>query len=354
MPQMMSRVTRIVFTLLLVFNIYGLSPAEAAIISTKEEISIGTSVAKQLEKQYGLVDDQELQDRVARIGASLAAVSDRRDLTYSFKVLNSKDVNALALPGGFVYVFKGLIDYMPSDEELAGVLSHEVSHVVRRHTVRQMEKSLMAQILLGVLFGDRGVFLQNLAFNAIMAGYSRADEQEADRVGFYQAVKAGYNPYSMLMTLQKLDDLDKKSGGSYSIFASHPEPAARVNLVKGYIESMGIKPGVSLTDQEAAVTEGSWQLPAYTVTTEGYKPLYRAYFTAGALYQVSRLPNLRNDHFIVLSDEDKATIYYDDIKMAVLTQQDAAAAGISLAELTDQYIFKMRDWTAMKIQKTAS
>lgn len=351
MPQMMRRVTGLVFALLLMFSIYGLPPVQAAIISTQEEISIGKSVAKDLEKQYGLVDDKALQDRVARIGASIAAVSDRRELTYSFKVLNSKDVNALALPGGFVYVFKGLIDYMPSDEELAGVLSHEVGHVVKRHTVRQMEKSLIAQVLFGVLFGDRGVFLQNLAYNAIMAGYSRTDEQEADRVGFYQAVKAGYNPYSMLMTLQKLDDLDKK--GSYGIFSTHPDPEARVNLVRGYIAGAGIKPDVSLNNKAAEVTEGTWKLPAYAVTAEGYKPLYRAYFTAGALYQASRLPDFKNDHFIVLSDEGKATIYYDDMKITVLTQQDADAAGISLAELTDQYILKMRDWAAARIQKTA-
>lgn len=351
MPQWIHRATGFVFAFMLALQIYGVLPAEAAIISTKEEISIGRSVAKDLEKQYGLVSDQELQDRVARIGAKIAAVSDRKDLTYSFKVLNSKDVNALALPGGFIYVFKGLVDYMPSDEELAGVLSHEVGHVVKRHTVKQMEKSLVAQVLFGVLFGDRGVLLQNLAYNAIMAGYSRSDERDADQVGFYQAVKAGYNPYSMLMTLQKLDDLDKK--GSYGIFSTHPEPEARVGLVKGYIEGTGVKPSVNITEKTAEVAEGAWKLPPFTVNAEGYKPQYRAYFTAGALYQVASLANFSSDHFIVLSDEGKATIYYDDVRIAVLTQQDADAAGISLGELTDQYIFKMRDWAAAKLQKTA-
>ena len=351
MPHMIRRVTGLFFGLLIILNIYGIHTTEAAIISTKEEISIGKSVAKELEKQYGLVDDQAMQDRVARIGASLAAVSDRRELTYSFKVLNSKDVNALALPGGFIYVFKGLIDYMPSDEELAGVLSHEVGHVVKRHTVRQMEKSLLTQVLFGAIFGARGALLQDLAYGAIMAGYSRSDEREADQVGFYQAVKAGYNPYSMLMTLQKLDDLDNKGG--YGIFATHPEPEARVDLVKGYIEGAGVRPGVSKNGTSAEVNEGAWKLPAYTIAAEGYKPLYRAYFAAGALYQISRQPEFHSDHFIVLSDEGKATIYYDDTKVTVLTQQDAAAAGISLAELTDQYIFKMRDWAAAKLQKTA-
>ena len=351
MPQMIRKIAGVFFTVLVLSGLYGLQPAQAALISTKEEISIGQNVAKQLEKQYGLVDDQELQDRVARLGASLAAVSDRKELTYSFKVLNSNDVNALALPGGFIYVFKGLIDYMPSDEEIAGVLSHEVGHVVKKHTVRQMEKSLMAQILFGVLFGDRGVLLQNLAYNAIMAGYSRSDEKEADQVGFYQAVKAGYNPYSMLMTLQKLDDLDKKGG--YGIFSTHPEPENRVKLVQGYIASAGVRPNVTVTDNGAEVYEGDWKLPSFTLSAEGYKPAYRAYFAAGALYQASKMANFNSDHFIVLSDGNAATIYHDELKITVITQQDAEAAGVSLAELTDQYIWKMREWAAVKKQKAS-
>lgn len=105
-------------------------PAEAGIISKQQEIEMGRETAMALEAQYGVVQDYELQERVNRIGQSLVAVSDRQDLEYTFKVLNCDEVNALACPGGFVYVFKGLIDYMPSDSELAGVLGHEVSHIV--------------------------------------------------------------------------------------------------------------------------------------------------------------------------------------------------------------------------------
>ena len=96
------------------------------------------------------MQDYELQERVNRIGQSLVAVSDRQDLEYTFKVLNCDEVNALVCPGGFVYVFKGLIDYMPSDSELAGVLGHEVSHIVEKHTVHQIEKQLLTTLLLAV------------------------------------------------------------------------------------------------------------------------------------------------------------------------------------------------------------
>ena len=125
-------------------------PAEAGIISKQQEIEMGRETAMALEAQYGVVQDYELQERVNRIGQSLVAVSDRQDLEYSFKVLNCDEVNALACPGGFVYVFKGLIDYMPSDAELAGVLGHEVSHIVEKHTVHQIEKQLLTTLLLAV------------------------------------------------------------------------------------------------------------------------------------------------------------------------------------------------------------
>ena len=107
------RVFFLLLGLLLFSNIVAPPAAEALLIGTKQEIEIGKGVANDLEKKYGLVNDPALQARVARLGASIVAVSDRKDLPYTFKVLNSKEVNALAVPGGYIYLFKGLIDYMP-------------------------------------------------------------------------------------------------------------------------------------------------------------------------------------------------------------------------------------------------
>lgn len=171
--------------------------AHAGLISTKQEIAIGESVAKQIEEKYPLVDDPELQARVDRIGKSIVAVCDRPDLPYTFKVLDVNEVNAMAAPGGFVYVFKGLIDLMPTDDELAGILGHEIGHVVKRHSMGQLEKNLGMTILFGSVFGDSGVLLQTVALNAISAGYSRGDERQADLLGYQQSVKAGYNQYGI-------------------------------------------------------------------------------------------------------------------------------------------------------------
>ena len=115
---------KILLILLLICSFVQLPTAHAGMIGKQEEINMGKEVAAKLEAQYGVVHDDDLQERVERIGQSLVKQCSRQDLPYTFKVLNTSDVNALSLPGGFVYVFKGLVDFMPSDDELAGVLGH--------------------------------------------------------------------------------------------------------------------------------------------------------------------------------------------------------------------------------------
>ena len=149
---------KILLLFVMIFSfVLGLqTSAEASLISKNQEISMGKDVAAQLEAKYGVVQDDDLQARVDNIGQRLVAVCDRQDLTYSFKVLNSDEVNAMAVPGGFIYVFKGLLDYMPSDDELAGVLGHEVGHIVKRHSVKQVEKQMALTLLTIILTKGQG------------------------------------------------------------------------------------------------------------------------------------------------------------------------------------------------------
>lgn len=338
------RITGLFLLLLLTSNVLFMPIASAGLISTKDEISIGRSVGKQLEEKYGLVDDPALQERVTRIGMNMVAVSDRRDLPYSFKVLNSKDVNALAAPGGYIYIFKGLVDFMPSDEELAGVIGHEIGHVVKRHTARQMEKSLGLSILFGVVFGDRGVMLQNLAYSAIMAGHSRSDEREADYLGFSHSFKAGYNPYSMLLGLYKLSELDQKY--HYDLFSDHPEGKARIALAQKYLREAGIQPAV-VQDEDgkaARVVDGEWQLPSLHATLNGYKPLLRAYFAAGNLYRLRELTNYSSDKYILDTDGKNFTVYYDDREIITITPEDATAHNMGAQDLANLCIDTLRKW----------
>lgn len=302
-------------------------PAEAGIISKQQEIEMGRETAMALEAQYGVVQDYELQERVNRIGQSLVAVSDRQDLEYTFKVLNCDEVNALACPGGFVYVFKGLIDYMPSDSELAGVLGHEVSHIVEKHTVHQIEKQLLTTLLLAVATkGDMG--LTGLASQALAAGYSRTDERGADKEGFNLCVKAGYNPYSMVLTINKLEDLAKEKGNpGYGLFSSHPEPEERLKRVMKQIKKLDPHPDIAVhEDGTATVHEGDWTFNI-TQTVGNDKPEYRAYMLAGSLYVARQRGPVDPYRFIVYDNGSSATLYYEDIQLLTVYNQDAYAAG---------------------------
>lgn len=320
----------------------GCGIVQASLISNKEEIEMGRNVAKQVEKQYGLVDDDVLQARVDAIGKRLAAVTERKDLPYTFKVLNSNEVNAFALPGGFIYVYKGLVDLMPSDEELAGVIGHELAHVVKRHSVKQMEKGLGMSLLFNLVFGDRGALLQSLAYNAIMADYSRDDEHEADHLGFLHSWRAGYNPYSMLMGMKKLAETEQKY--HYDVFSDHPESQARLSALQQYLRDNHIRPAVVELPDGAQLVDGTWQLPAYRSEHDGYKPVYRAYFAAGNLYAVRQRSDYDPDKFIMSSGDSDIKIYYDEQYITTLTQQDAQLHKLSLNQLADTYIEQLKKW----------
>lgn len=336
-------------SLIVFFACVAVQPAaQAGIfrISTQDEISMGRDVARDLEKKYGVVDDPELQERVAAIGARIAARSERKDIKYTFKVLNSKDINALAVPGGHIYLFKGLTDYMASDDELAGIIGHEVVHVAKRHSVKQMEKSMDIRLVYTLLTGGRSQgnqqLLVNLLYSAVMAGHSRDDEQEADKVGFYYSTAAGYNPYSMLLGLQRLAELDNK--GHYGLFATHPEPERRVELVERYMADAKIAAKVVRTGKSARVVGQGLELPALYAVHHNYRPHHRAYFLAGRLHRLSERPDLREGRFMAVENGEYITIFYDDYSLLTLTPEDAAGNRTSLGELARQYVACLEKW----------
>lgn len=321
------------------------APAAAGIISTKQEVAIGRDVAESIEKQYEVLDDPELQERVDRIGRSLVAVCRRPDLPYSFKVLNVDEVNAMAAPGGFIYVFRGLIDLMPTDDELAGIIGHEIGHVVKRHSMSQLEKSLGMTILMGGIFGDRGVMLQAVALNAIVAGYSRSDEREADKMGYELSVAAGYNQYGMLMGLTKLYELNPTHKSD--LFSDHPETGARMKLVNRYLDENKVTVKVkALDDGNAQVVRGDWSLPPITVPVGNTRQLYRAYLVAGRVFAALNTPDYNPNYYVLDSDGTNLQIYYDDQLIITLSPEDAWAAGLALDELAAEYLSSLRKLAA--------
>lgn len=338
-----NRITGIIIYLFLI-NCFILPIAHAGIISTKQEISIGEGIVKQIEQQYKLVDDPILQERINKIGMDIVGVCDRQGLPYSFKVLDVDEVNAMAAPGGFVYVYKGLIDLMPTDDELAGIIAHEVGHVVKRHSMGQLEKSLGMALLMGVAFGSDGFELQAVALNAISAGYSRSDEREADKLGYELSVKAGYNQYGMLMGLTKLYELNPSQKND--LFSDHPESIERMKLAKKYLVNNHITPTVVEVEpgKIAKVVDGEWSLPEIKVAIGKTGPLYRAYLTAGRLYNVKKVSDYSSSKYILDSDGTNITIYYDNQIITTITPEDAAADGVSVEELTNKYMDSLKRW----------
>ena len=176
---------------------------EMIFLNSASEVSIGRGVVTDYASKHPLSNDQQLRARVQNVGSRLAAVSERKDIEYHYDVFEDKELNAMAFPGGFVYVNSGLVKIL-NDDELAYVIGHETGHVAARHIVKQLQANMTYQVLLGVAFaaaGDKiGSGADTLAsgadaiYNLLSLGYSRQDEYQADRLGARYAFRAGYNP----------------------------------------------------------------------------------------------------------------------------------------------------------------
>jgi len=205
--------------------------------SVDREIALGASIAKAIEEEYELVDDPLVQERIQRVGQRIAAVCDRKDIEYSFKVIDNDEVNAISLPGGYVYCFQGLLDKIENDDQLAAVLAHEVAHIVAKHSIKKLQAA-MGYSFLSILIAQsakssqvsRGV---NAAIAQLFLGYSRQDELLADKLGARYIKLAGYNPHAMIDFLKKLDEENKRKPlGRRSYFRTHPYVPDRIRVVK--------------------------------------------------------------------------------------------------------------------------
>lgn len=185
---------------------------EYTITSTEKEVEVGRKLARRVEQELSLVNDASLQERVRTIGDRLVAVCDRKELVYRFAVVEDEDVNAFSLPGGYVFLNDGLIKHVATDDELAGVIAHEVAHIAARHAVKRYESDLGSQIVqLATLATGRGEAIRGVgvAMRAAQLAYARQDELEADRLGVKYMQAAGFDPKAILTFLQKLRELDR-------------------------------------------------------------------------------------------------------------------------------------------------
>ena len=208
--------------------------------STDQEVQMGRSIAKAIDKEYKPINDPLVQKRVEDIGAKIAAVCDRKEISYHFYAIDDKlDPNAFSLPGGYIYVNKKLMDLVANDNELACILGHEVGHVVARQSMKKLQAA-MGYSLFRVLLasapvkgsGDLG-YGADVAFTEILLGYSREDELLADQLGTRYAKAAGYDPHGMITFLEKLRAYDRRQPlKPMSYFKTHPYIPDRIRIVK--------------------------------------------------------------------------------------------------------------------------
>lgn len=218
--------------------------ANFVLMSESAEIEKGKELHEEMIKQNPIYTDPELQAYVNKVGQKMAAISHRPELDYVFTIIDSPDINAFALPGGFVYVNRGLLAYLNSEAQLAAVLGHEIGHVTARHAVRQQTAARSANAASIALIFMTGVDLRettNLISGALISGYGRDMELEADSLGAEYLAKAGYDPQAMVEVIEVLknhEDFMKRTSNQsavayHGLFASHPRNDTRLQEVVG-------------------------------------------------------------------------------------------------------------------------
>ncbi|NVK19850.1 MAG: M48 family metalloprotease [Methylocystaceae bacterium] len=210
------------------------------LMSEEKELQVGKQEHPKILQQFGgAYDHKAMSQYVDDLGQRLAKVSELPDLKWTFTVLDDPIINAFALPGGYIYISRGLIGLAENEAELAAVIGHEIGHVTARHTAQRYSKSVLTGIgatVLGIVVGGPAGDLANFAGQAYLASYSRGHEMEADMLGMRYMTRLGYDPKASASFFKKLaqhTELQarmngKKTEGHYSIFASHPDTQSRI------------------------------------------------------------------------------------------------------------------------------
>jgi predicted Zn-dependent protease len=212
-------------------------------ISQQQEVQIGTQQAQQVNSQLPIVQDPVVNRYLNILGDSLAHVTSRRDLQWHFYMVNTNDFNAFALPGGFIYVNRGVVERASRMDELASVLGHEIGHVVLRHSVKQMENMQGANLGLTVAcvltsicnsgIAQAGI---NVGAQAVFAKFSRSDEAEADAAGIDELVRAGINPNGMVTMFEKLlAERQSRPSALEAWFTDHPLEEDRIQASRDQV-----------------------------------------------------------------------------------------------------------------------
>jgi len=214
-------------------------------ISTQEEASLGRRIAQSIERGMPIYRDIEYETRLMRVGYNLASVSERKDIEYTFTIIDRKGINGFATFGGYIYIHKGAMDKAETDDELAAIVAHEMGHVSARHLAKRLEQDRAFSLGFGLLDAfvlrkqksRRNIHkIVNIAYGIIQTGYTRQDEYEADKLGTRYCYRAGYDPFAAIRLLNKLKKERRESGQSgvfenIDILRTHPYIDERIDTV---------------------------------------------------------------------------------------------------------------------------
>lgn len=251
-----------------IFAIAGLSvTASACGISRQQEVEIGASYSQQINQQLPLVDDAQVHRYINVLGESIASRG-AGQYQYTFYVVNSDVINAFALPGGWIYINRGVIERSDNLAELAGVLAHEIGHVEERHGAQQLERAQQANLGINVayiLLGRTPSTVEQAAIqvggSAVFAGYSRGAENEADGVAVRLLTSAGIDPNGLVTFFKELlEDSQRNPSALEQWFSSHPLTEERIAHVRQEIDGLNLTPA---------------QTAGFTVTSQSYEDMKR-------------------------------------------------------------------------------
>jgi predicted Zn-dependent protease len=223
-------------------------PSSVNLFSRQQDVQLGQEAARQIERQFQLVEDKALTGYVNRIGKRLVDRGGLEKFPYYFKIVHDENINAFALPGGPMYVHTGLIAAAANEGQLAGVLAHELAHVALRHGTAQATRANGIQILgalTGALAGNQSLWGQltqlgvGLGANSVLLRFSRAAELDADHLGAHTMARAGYNPVELARFFEKLEGEGRRANRLVEFFTStHPNPGNRVTFIEGQLPFM--------------------------------------------------------------------------------------------------------------------
>src|SRR3954462_9251283 len=273
--------------------------SELALVSESQEIQMGQQAAQEVAQTIGLYNDAKATAYVSEVGKRMAAASERPNLPWEFHIVEDPSVNAFALPGGFIYVTRGLMTSINDEAELATVVGHEIGHVTNRHSVQQISKAQLAQLGLGVgsiLSSDVAKFgqLASAGLSVLFLKYSRDAENQADQAGFRYALNQNYDVREMNKVFETLDRISQESGGGKlpEWLSTHPDPGNRIQHIETMLDTLHRDPSKGVVDRDSylqhvqGMAYGEDPRQGYFEGTHFYHPQMRFQLTFPTGWQV--------------------------------------------------------------------